>query len=91
MADAIGQQELRNDSASIMRRVEQGESFVITRNGRPVADLVPHWLPRERGQRTIGELQALFRQLPPVDAERWSVERERADQTFGDDCPADQP
>ncbi len=25
-----------------MRRVEQGESFTVTRNGTPVADLVPH-------------------------------------------------
>lgn len=38
----ISQRELRNDSGVIMRRVEQGESFTITRNGTPVADLVPH-------------------------------------------------
>lgn len=25
-----------------MRRVEQGESFTVTRNGAPVADLIPH-------------------------------------------------
>ena len=25
-----------------MRRVEQGECFTVTRNGTPVADLVPH-------------------------------------------------
>ncbi|WP_297543437.1 hypothetical protein [Amycolatopsis sp.] len=25
-----------------MRRVEAGESFTVTRNGKPVADLVPH-------------------------------------------------
>ena len=25
-----------------MRRVEQGETFTVTRNGTPVADLVPH-------------------------------------------------
>lgn len=28
-----------------MRRVEEGESFVITRTGHPVADLVPHAAP----------------------------------------------
>jgi len=25
-----------------MRRVEQGESFTVTRNGVPIADLLPH-------------------------------------------------
>ena len=42
MATTISQRELRNDNADIMRRVEQGETFVVTRNGTPVADLVPH-------------------------------------------------
>lgn len=42
METTIGQRELRNDSGAIMRRVEQGESFTVTRNGIPVADLVPH-------------------------------------------------
>lgn len=38
----ISQRELRNDSGDNMRRVEQGESFTVTRDGTPVADLVPH-------------------------------------------------
>ena len=42
MGTTISQRELRNDSGVIMRRVEQGESFTVTRNGTPVADLVPH-------------------------------------------------
>lgn len=42
----ISQRELRNDNAEVMRLVESGESFVVTRNGTPVAQLVP--LP-ERG------------------------------------------
>jgi prevent-host-death family protein len=42
MMTTISQRELRNDSGVIMRRVEQGESFTVTRNGTAVADLVPH-------------------------------------------------
>ena len=42
MDTTISQRELRNDSGAIMRRVEQGESFTVTRNGAPIADLVPH-------------------------------------------------
>ena len=48
MATEIRQSELRNDNALIMRRVADGESFVVTVNGRPVADVVPH---RPRGSR----------------------------------------
>ena len=42
METTISQRELRNDSGEIMRRVEQGERFTVTRNGTPVADLIPH-------------------------------------------------
>ena len=34
--------ELRNDTAGVLRRVESGETVVITVRGKPVADLVPH-------------------------------------------------
>jgi prevent-host-death family protein len=86
VGDTIGQRELRNDSGAIMRRVEQGESFTITRGGRPVADLVPHARP-ESPQRTLGDLQADFRGLPAVDEARWRSEREQIDELLGDDDP----
>ena len=38
----ISQRELRNDGGEIIRRVERGESCTVTRNGTPVADLMPH-------------------------------------------------
>jgi prevent-host-death family protein len=87
VGDAIGQRELRNDSGAIMRRVEQGESFTVTRNGRPVADLVPHARAHDEARRTLGELQNLFRGLPPVDAARWRADRDVADELLGDDDP----
>lgn len=37
----ISQRELRNDNAEIMRGVEQGESYTVTRRGVPVARLSP--------------------------------------------------
>jgi prevent-host-death family protein len=42
MATRIAQRELRNNNADILNRVEAGESFVVTRNGVAVADVVPH-------------------------------------------------
>ena len=38
---SISQRELRNDNAAIIRAVEDGESFTVTRRGVPVARLTP--------------------------------------------------
>jgi prevent-host-death family protein len=38
----VASRELRNDTAGVLRKVEAGETVVITRRGKPVADLVPH-------------------------------------------------
>jgi len=44
----VASRELRNDTAGLLRRVEEGEKIVITRRGKPVADLVPHKRPVTR-------------------------------------------
>lgn len=41
MTREITQRELRNDSGEIMRALDRGESFVVTRNGAPVGELIP--------------------------------------------------
>lgn len=85
MPETIAQRQLRNDNAEIMRRVEAGESFVITRNGKPVADLVPHGGNPKRRRFTGREQQERARQLPPIDVEQWRRDREADDLIFGDD------
>lgn len=42
MSVEVASRELRNDTAGLLRRVEEGERIVITRRGKPVADLIPH-------------------------------------------------
>jgi prevent-host-death family protein len=42
MSVEVASRELRNDTAGLLRRVEAGERIVITRRGKPVANLVPH-------------------------------------------------
>ena len=37
----ITQRELRNDSGAIMRGLDAGETFLVTRNGVAVGELVP--------------------------------------------------
>ncbi|EJZ12180.1 type II toxin-antitoxin system Phd/YefM family antitoxin [Mycolicibacterium vaccae] len=49
----VASRELRNETASLLRRVQAGEDVTITLNGRPVARLVPfepsrrRWLTRD--------------------------------------------
>jgi prevent-host-death family protein len=37
----ITQRELRNQSGEIMRELDKGETFIVTRNGVPVGELTP--------------------------------------------------
>jgi antitoxin (DNA-binding transcriptional repressor) of toxin-antitoxin stability system len=60
----ISQRELRNDSGEIMRKLDEGESFVVTRTGVPVGELSP--LRRHRFVRSDTAV-ALFRHAPAVD------------------------
>jgi prevent-host-death family protein len=55
----IAQRELRNRVSDVLRRAERGEQFLITVDGRPVAELGPHkprrWVGRERLLRLMSE------------------------------------
>jgi prevent-host-death family protein len=81
----ISQRELRNNNAEVIRQVMEGKSFVVTRNGKPVADLVPHRTREEPPMRTLGQVQAMLRTLPPVNAQAWQEDLRRADDVFGPD------
>lgn len=67
----ITQRELRNDSGAIMRAVERGESFTITRNGTPIGRLIPlrrrTFVPRQ-------EVMATFSTAPILDAETFRAD-----------------
>ena len=71
MTRTITQRELRNDSGEIMRRLDQGESFVVTRNGTPVGELTP--MRRHRFVSTDA-VSAMFRNAPAVDAKRFRAD-----------------
>jgi prevent-host-death family protein len=67
VARAITQRELRNGSGEIMRALDRGESFVVTRNGVPVGELTPI---RRRRFVPAEEAVAAFRGAPPIDYAR---------------------
>jgi len=56
--------ELRNKGGEVLDRVVRGESFVVTRDGTPVAELAP----LSRRSAPLAELIAHRRVLPPIDA-----------------------
>lgn len=71
MAQTITQRELRNDSGEIMRRLDKGETFIVTRNGTPVGELTP--LRRHRFV-SADAIVAMFRNAPAIDAERFRTD-----------------
>lgn len=78
----ISQRELRNDSGSIMRGVERGESFTITRNGTPIGRLIPI---RRRTFVPKAEVMAAFATSPVLDEERFRSDIDAAiDPLFSD-------
>ena len=50
-----------------MRALEAGESFIVTRGGTPVGELVPL---RRRGNAGLATVLEIFRGAPPVDHTR---------------------
>lgn len=84
MPTTISQRELRNDNADIMRRVEQGETFVVTRNGTPVADLVPHRSHKRQRFVPVQDVAAGLEHIGDWDVDGFTREREQLDAAVDD-------
>jgi prevent-host-death family protein len=65
--------EAKNRLSQLVRAAEGGESVVITRNGRPVAQLMP--APVRRRKVRLGGMRGRIRLLPgwdkPIDIDRF--------------------
>ena len=68
MKKTITQRELRNGSGKIMRALDGGASFVVTRNGVPVGELRP--LAR-REFVPAADVLAAFASAPRVESGRF--------------------
>jgi prevent-host-death family protein len=75
MTREITQRELRNQSGEIMRQLDEGETFVVTRNGVPVGELTPLRRQRFVDARTVA---AMFTNAPPVDYRRFRADLDAA-------------
>ena len=56
--DEVASRELRNNTAGVIRRVQEGETVAVTVNGRRVAQLTPI---QDRRRRWIGRNDLLER------------------------------
>ena len=68
MSRRITQRELRNESGRIMRALDKGQSFVVTRNGVPVGELIPF---RQRQFVPAATAVAVFAGAPQVALARF--------------------
>jgi prevent-host-death family protein len=68
VARTITQRELRNNSGEIMRGLDRGEEYTITRNGVPVGVLLP--VPRRRFVSAETLVEA-FKGAPRIDARQF--------------------
>jgi prevent-host-death family protein len=66
MTRTITQREFRNDSGEIMRALDRGEDFIVTRNGVPVGEL----RPARRRFISRDLLLEAFRASPHMDEQR---------------------
>jgi prevent-host-death family protein len=76
MPRTIAQRELRNDNAKVIEAVAAGESFVVTRNGVPVAEL----RPIRQTRRTFvpkAELAVLAATGPSIDRDQFRADLDR--------------
>jgi prevent-host-death family protein len=72
MNRVITQRELRNQSGAVLREVEAGRTFVLTRNGTPVAELRPIHPRRFVPRAAIADAGA--RGAPRVDARQFRAD-----------------
>lgn len=68
MRTEVTQRELRNNSGEIMRGLDQGKTYIVTRNGVPVGELAP--MRRHRFVSAEAAV-AVFKGAPSVDLERF--------------------
>lgn len=73
--EAITVRMLRNDVSAILRRVEAGETFAVTRHGAPVARIGPMHEPERAG--TVADLRDALARIRPDPGWLEEIRRDR--------------
>lgn len=74
MTERISQRELRNRSGEIMRDLDRGADFIVTRNGVPVGSLIPAQRRRFVDSTAV---RAAFANAPEIDAAQLRADLDR--------------
>lgn len=71
MTEIISQRELRNDSGRIMRGLDDGQTYIVTRHSEPVGELRPLRRRRFVDAQAVAEA---FRAAPVIDPQRFRAD-----------------
>ncbi|MBO0840328.1 MAG: type II toxin-antitoxin system prevent-host-death family antitoxin [Sciscionella sp.] len=75
LSHEITQRDLRSKSAEIMDAVSHGETFVVTRGGAPIGELIPL---RRRRTVTREQFAAMSESAPVVDPVRFRADVDKS-------------
>ena len=62
---------------AIMRAIEEGEQFILTRNGTPIADLIPHARPAKARRATGKDIMEAAARMPKINVEQFWADLEK--------------
>jgi prevent-host-death family protein len=72
MDKAISAADANRNFSKLLRDVREGQSYVVTSHGRPVAKIVPAGADARLEKRNLTALLARLRSEPVVDIGHWS-------------------
>lgn len=74
MEETVSAAEANREFSRLLRGVREGNSYVVTSHGRPVAKLVPISKSSEEKEAAFQKLMARLRSQPVQNVGRWTRE-----------------
>jgi prevent-host-death family protein len=71
LPEELTQRDLRSRSGEIMKAVEHGSTFIVTRSGTPIGELIPL---RQHRTLTREQFAASSANAPVIDADRFRAD-----------------
>jgi prevent-host-death family protein len=72
MEETVSAAEANREFSKLLRGVREGNSYVVTSHGRPVAKLVPISKSPEEKEAAFQKLMARLRSQPVIDIGPWT-------------------
>ena len=72
MDKAISAADAKRNFSKLLRKVWEGQSYVVTSHGRPVAKIIPARAQAQSEERSRAALLARLRSEPVVDIGPWT-------------------